>query len=453
MSWNPMMGPLGAMQGDNPLVQALGKLQQNTLGGGGVTLGNQQGQQDYAQQMADALARMKSASSQQSLAESMMTPEYVQNSGLLGSLAMMAQAYAGKKIAGRASKEDAAAREAYYKGQSAAEQEKARKEAEKAQAEVQQRMEQGRQSGLDGTQLAEYAYTGKWPEAVRNVPMMTDQGLVNVNPYTGEYAPVQPQGASGQVNVHGDVPPAVAAAIKANPAAFEAGQQFDTSGGTMNPGAPQAPRPLMPYRDPVEAARQAAADARANAQLGLAYRAADRADSAEARTAEMQARAAEEKRAAAARRQESAAQAANDLISAIDSLVGVQGRPDMPGMPGFSNLGTVAGDLATKVPLLRNETKDAQAALENISGQVALSTMERLRALSSQGATGFGALSAPELKLLQNSIAALQSGELSNKSLKKNLKTIRDTMRRTVELGSQQLAPAASGGWNIEVVN
>lgn len=44
-----MMGPLGAMQENNPLVQALGKLQQNTLGGGGVTLGNQQAQQDYAQ--------------------------------------------------------------------------------------------------------------------------------------------------------------------------------------------------------------------------------------------------------------------------------------------------------------------------------------------------------------------------------------------------------------------
>lgn len=136
-----MMGPLGAMQESNPLVQALGKLQQNTLGGSGVTLGNQQAQQDYAQQMAEALARMRSADSQQGIAESMMQPEYVQNSGLLGSLAMMAQAAAGKKMAGRASKEDAAAREAYYKGQSAAEQEKARKEAEKAQAEMQAKID------------------------------------------------------------------------------------------------------------------------------------------------------------------------------------------------------------------------------------------------------------------------------------------------------------------------
>lgn len=90
--------------------------------------------------------------------------------------------------------------------------------------------------------------------------------------------------------MHGDVPPEVAAAIKANPAAFEAGQQFDTSGGTMNPGAPQAPRPLMPYRDPAEAARQAAADARANTQLVLSMRADQRAQAeAERKAAEAKA--------------------------------------------------------------------------------------------------------------------------------------------------------------------
>lgn len=50
-----MMGPLGATQA-NPLAEALGKLPQNTLGASGVTLGNQQAQQDYIAQMARALA-------------------------------------------------------------------------------------------------------------------------------------------------------------------------------------------------------------------------------------------------------------------------------------------------------------------------------------------------------------------------------------------------------------
>lgn len=237
--------------------------------------------------MADALARMKSASSQQSLAESMMTPEYAANSGALGSLAMIAQAYAGKKRSEKATKEDAAAREAYYKGQSAAEQEKARREAEKDAAERERRQGVARQMGLSAREALEFAETGKVPQAVRNVPMMTDQGLVNVNPYTGEYAPVQPQ---GQSNVRIDP------ALANNPEAMAAIQQ------DMAVGAPagdqsyqvQQQRPLMPYRDPAEAQRQAAADARANAQLGLAYRAAERADAAETR-AQQAARVAQEK--------------------------------------------------------------------------------------------------------------------------------------------------------------
>lgn len=52
MIWNPMMGPAGAssdpMQG---LAQALGQYKPNQLGAG-VTLGNPQAQQDYAQQLA-----------------------------------------------------------------------------------------------------------------------------------------------------------------------------------------------------------------------------------------------------------------------------------------------------------------------------------------------------------------------------------------------------------------
>lgn len=132
--FNPMMGPLGASM-DNPLAQALGKLQANTLGGGGVTLGNEQAQQDYTQQMAQALAQMQSAASQQSLGESMMAPEYVQNSGLLGSLAMMAQAAAGKKMTGRAAKDDASAREAYYKGEAGAKAEQEARDAKRKQEE------------------------------------------------------------------------------------------------------------------------------------------------------------------------------------------------------------------------------------------------------------------------------------------------------------------------------
>ena len=77
---------------------------------------------------------MQRAQSQQQMASGMMTPEYAQNSGLLGSLAMVAQAYAGKKMSERAGKDDAAAREAYYKGEAAM-------KAARKQAEIDRRLE------------------------------------------------------------------------------------------------------------------------------------------------------------------------------------------------------------------------------------------------------------------------------------------------------------------------
>ena len=82
--------PLGAMQDENPLALALGRLQANTLGGGGVTLGNPEAQQDYTRQLAEALAQQKSAQSDLGIAGDLMQPTYAQNSGALGSLAMMA---------------------------------------------------------------------------------------------------------------------------------------------------------------------------------------------------------------------------------------------------------------------------------------------------------------------------------------------------------------------------
>lgn len=342
-----MMGPLGAMQENNPLVQALGKLQQNTLGGGGVTLGNQQAQQDYAQQMADALARMRSADSQQGMAESLMSPEYVPNSGLLGSIAMMAQAAAGKKMAGRASKEDAAAREAYYKGQAGQEGEKARREAEKDAAERERRQGVADQMGLTAREALEFAETGKVPQAVRNVPMMTDQGLVNVNPYSGEYAPVQPQ---GQSNVRIDP------ALANNPEAMAAIQRDMASGATGDASyqVPQGQRPLMPYRDPAEAQRQAAADARANAQLGLAYRAAERADAAETR-AQQAARVAQEK----AQREAGARNGVLDQWQAaregLESGLGASETGPIVGrIPAFTTEQQVAeGAVAATAPILK----------------------------------------------------------------------------------------------------
>lgn len=97
-------------------------------------------------------------------------------------------------------------------------------------------------------------------------------------------------------------------------------------------------------------------------------------------------------------RQRAAYDSATSLINQVDELTK---------HPGFSELGTVTGDLKMGTPLIRSDVKDASASLKTIAGKIALTTMDQLRSLSASGATGFGALSGPELKLLENSISAL----------------------------------------------
>lgn len=171
-------------------------------------------------------------------------------------------------------------------------------------------------------------------------------------------------------------------------------------------------------------------------RLEAAQAARDQATAA--RKAADEAKAAQKQQAAASRQAEAAA-SAGDLIAAIDSL---------SKHPGFNYLGTAQGDALIALPFVRNAAKDADAQLRNISGQVALATMNRLKALSAQGATGFGALSQQELALLQNSIATLQRENISNQQLRNSLNVIRDKMQkiRDWQGGQQPQRPAASGG-------
>jgi hypothetical protein len=152
----------------------------------------------------------------------------------------------------------------------------------------------------------------------------------------------------------------------------------------------------------------------------------------------------DQKRQEQTARQVEASVAANQLVSAIDGLTK---------HPGFKHLGTAWGDAHINTPLVRNDAKDAKARLENIAGQVALSTMARLKALSATGATGFGSLTAPELRLLQNSIDTLQSENISNDQLQSSLKNIRDFMDKTANWVPQGGSPQAPAGWSIKALD
>ena len=271
MNWNPMMGPLGAMVGQ--------QFQENQLGRG-VTLGNPQAQEDYVAQLARALADSGAAGDLMDRANALKDSGWIDNSGLAGVAERMFSGWASKKMSQKARDQQADAETRRMAAQEGVDDRRAMKEAERSERvttrERTRRQSLAAQMGLNNREALEFIETGKVPQAVRGVPMMTNQGLVNVNPYTNEYEQVQPQGQQRSqpqtpFQIEGDVPPQVRAAMQADPAAWESGQSIDI---------PPPKPPLMPYKDPADAQRQAAADARAKEALELARRGADRADKA-----------------------------------------------------------------------------------------------------------------------------------------------------------------------------
>lgn len=417
--------------------------------GNTATIGNPQGQQDYAAQLAQALAEMETSTKQQERASAMQNPEFIQNSGALGVLAVMAQAYAGKKMDEKAGKkyEDASMRAMTAKD--VLDEAKAERAAAKAlkatQDERKQRGTDADQFGLTPDERKRYVLTGNLPNEVRDrvQAVQGQDGFVAANLDRGTWSRLREEGSQSQqlppnVNVRYQpdegVDPeqdrkifdALVAQDMQRPAPTSMDEHVDA--GMVRPQ--QQGGALMPYKDPAIAQRQAASDARDERRLALTEQSAGDARAARQTVGEM-------KQQAAKARQDASTLAAQDLIDSIDRVTGSK---------GYGDLGTMWGDVKTHVPGVRNDAKDAQASLDNIGGQVALSTMATLKSLSAQGATGFGALSKPELDLLKNSIAALQAGNLSHEALDANLKVVRSKMGRITSWqgDGQPSAPAAA---------
>lgn len=278
-------------------------------------------------------------------------------------------------------------------------------------------------------------------------------GIYGINERTLGASPVQLPGAppqqgmpagmyqtpGGMVRVGDDMSPEDAALIQADVANNGQADQYTLPPRDVSPqqfGGQLQPAPKTP------AGYQAVPGGLAPIPGGPAQVAMDaRADAAAARKAAEETKA-DAKRQVTAQRQGEAVAAAEQLVGSIDQLMQ---------SPGFEALGTALGDAQINIPLVRTAAKDADAQLKNIAGQVALTTMARLKALSSQGATGFGALTAPELKLLENSIATLQAEKVSNQELKRSLKTIRDKMEKITSWqapAEQEAAPSGVLRWN-----
>lgn len=134
------------------------------------------------------------------------------------------------------------------------------------------------------------------------------------------------------------------------------------------------------------------------------------------------------------KRNEAVIMSVDDTLNTIDRL---------EKSPGYAELGTALGDVKLKTPLVRSDVKDANATLKTLAGQIALSTMANLKTLSASGASGFGALTAPELSLLQNSIATLQQEDVSNSQIVESIRVIKEKMAKIKQSAIGAPAPPA----------
>lgn len=228
------------------------------------------------------------------------------------------------------------------------------------------------------------------------------------------------QTPAGIVRIEPGMGPDDLAAVQAD---IEAGGQ---SNDYQLPGRDVTPSQRIGYTPPKQPAAPSGYRANPDGTLSMIpggpaeVAAQARSEAAAARQAAEAAKR-QQKQAVESQRQAAAVESAEQLIGAINNLMS---------SGGFEELGTATGDIKIATPLIRSGVKDANAQLKNIAGQVALTTMASLKALSSQGATGFGALSAPELKLLENSIAALNAEDISNAELVRSLNIIKEKMAK-----------------------
>ena len=76
------------------------------------------------------------------------------------------------------------------------------------------------------------------------------------------------------------------------------------------------------------------------------------------------------------------------------------------------------------------ETSDASAALDRLQGRVVVDLLNEMKNQSRTGATGFGALSGPELKLLEDAASQLNSSLITDKRAAEELARIFQSAQR-----------------------
>ena len=162
-----------------------------------------------------------------------------------------------------------------------------------------------------------------------------------------------------------------------------------------------------------------------------------------------------------AAKQQKAQQAKEESVSAMNDSIGR--IDDLLRDPAFSTVGTFGGDIVGQIP--HTVAKDVRAKLDTISARSVIDVLSSLKSLSTNGSSGFGALSEKEGEILRNAAANLNPGQ-SNAAIQKNLLELKSKLARSRDLISAQeikfpednagqpaTQPASQGGWAIQRVN
>jgi hypothetical protein len=169
------------------------------------------------------------------------------------------------------------------------------------------------------------------------------------------------------------------------------------------------------------------------AQQGAASRAqaaAEKREAAAAKEAEKKA----EKDAEQARKRQAVVYGATQTLETLDELL----RPvtddegnvkDYELAPGVS--GVVGATLGTRwIP--GTQAANAEAAIQRLNARLVVDLIAEMKSQSRTGATGFGALSERELRILEGAAAKLSTNQ-SDESFRQELKRVRDMVERIVQ--------------------
>jgi len=132
---------------------------------------------------------------------------------------------------------------------------------------------------------------------------------------------------------------------------------------------------------------------------------------------------------------------AQETLGVLDQLLDANGNLK----PGVSGLfGATTG--ARWIP--GSQTADAEATLNQLVGKSVVDLISEMKSQSRTGATGFGALSEKELKILQDAANKLSNRWQSDKSAQAELKRIREKVRMVLE-NQASTTPGAVVEWEL----